>query len=41
VLEINAFGDLLPRMLYAGKSTYKVQIDAVVAQLGMADIACG
>jgi hypothetical protein len=32
LLEINAFGDLLPRVECAGKNTYEAQIDAVTVQ---------
>jgi hypothetical protein len=33
LLEVNAFGDLLPRVMCAGKNTYEAQIDAIATQL--------
>jgi hypothetical protein len=38
VLEINAFGDLLPRVLCAGTNSYEAQVDSVASTCNAANI---
>ena len=34
VLEVNAFGDLLPRLLWNGLDTYQAEVQALLALYG-------